>query len=67
MLETIFSGILGSKKALVALIGAIAAFVLLHWCGLSPEEVAVILGPLGLYEVGQGIADFGKGKEEAAK
>jgi hypothetical protein len=52
-----------SKKFWAGLITAAVGYVL-HQLGWSAGDVATVVGPLGAYVIGQGIADQGK---EAAK
>ena len=53
-----------SKKAMVALacMGIAVVCVVLRHLGvpISAEEIAIVQAPLGLYILGQGIADHGK-------
>ena len=57
-------GLLGSKKAMMAVLSTVASLVALFGYNLPVEVVAVIVGPLWLYIFSQGRADQGK---EAAK
>lgn len=58
-------GLLSSKKALMAFVSAAV------WLGgkvgldLDTEELAGAVAPMWVYILGQGVADHGKGKEEA--
>jgi hypothetical protein len=54
----------GSKKALAALVAAIAWIAGRFGAHLDTTELAGAVGPLWLYVVGQAVADHGK---EAAK
>jgi hypothetical protein len=53
----------GKKKLLAAIIASLLSFFALR-AGMTVEEVLLIVGPLGIYIGGQGLADLGK---EAAK
>ena len=57
-------GLLGSKKALMAVLGVVASLVALFGYDLPVEQVGLIVAPLWLYIFAQGRADTGK---EAAK
>jgi len=63
MWDTI-KGLLGSKKALMAVLGVVASLVALFGYDLPVEQVGLIVAPLWLYIFAQGRADTGK---EAAK
>lgn len=56
--------LLSSKKLVAAAIGVIVAVGGRLGLDLSTEDVALIVGPIVAYILGQGIADHGK---EAAK
>lgn len=62
------TGLFGSKKALAAMAGTVTSTLVLmaakHGYGLDPAAaetlVKVILGIVGAYVLGQGVADWGK-------
>lgn len=58
-------GILSSKKAFMAILSGVVWLVGKVGYDLDTEELAGAVGPLWMYILGQGIADHGKGKEEA--
>ena len=63
MLEAI-KGILGSKRALAAIVGVIAgAVVKLGW-HIDTETLMAILSPVLAYILGQSYSDQGKGQAE---
>lgn len=51
--------LLKSKKFFAAALASILALIGLLY-GLSPVEVALVVGPLAGYPLSQGLADFGK-------
>lgn len=57
--ETI-QAILGSKKAVMALLGALAGLVARIGWQVSPEDLLTMLSPILAYVGFQGIADIGK-------
>ncbi len=56
--------LLGSKKFLAAILSGVAWGLLKVGVKLDVEELLPMVGPLWLYILGQGVADWGK---EAAK
>lgn len=61
------TGILGSKKAMMAIFGAIAAGLMKLGLHVDTETVGVVLTPLLTAIVSQGIADHGKGAAEVTE
>lgn len=53
------------SKKLVASLAAVIVGYLAMRDGMSNEQVAMILSPLLIYIPSQGIADIGKGREQA--
>lgn len=58
-------GILGSKKALMALLSLVVWIVGKLGADLDTETLLPAVAPLWAYIFGQGIADFGKEKAKA--
>lgn len=54
------TGLLGSKKALLAIFGAVAAGLMKLGWNVDSDTVGLILAPLISAIIGQGIADVGK-------
>lgn len=64
-LRATIEAILGSKKAVMALLGAlVGAAARIGW-DVTPEELMAMLSPILAYVGFQGIADIGKGKAQA--
>ena len=63
-LRTTIEAILGSKKAVMAILGAIAGLVARIGWDVSPEDLLTMLSPILAYIGFQGIADIGKPKTE---
>jgi len=64
-MQAVFKDLVSSKKAIAAIAGLLTVIAnSLGLTGLSEESLMQILGVLGAFMVGQGIADNGK---EAAK
>jgi hypothetical protein len=51
--------LLKSKKFIASCLASVLAFAGLAY-GLSPAEIALVVGPLAGYTLSQGLADFGK-------
>lgn len=60
MLKETVLDMLTSKKALAALAGVIVALAGKWGLNLDTESVALVVGPIVAYILGQGAADFGK-------
>lgn len=54
---------LKSKKLIVAIVASVLGFAGVY-LDFSVAEIAMIVGPLGMYPLGQGLADFGKEAEK---
>ena len=52
--------IVRSSKAAMAIVGAALGYLMIKYGGLAVEEVLAILAPFFGFEIGQGMADFGK-------
>lgn len=64
-LRATIEAILGSKKAVMALLGAVVGLAGRIGWNVSPEELLAMLSPILAYVGFQGIADIGKPRAEA--
>lgn len=64
-LRATIEAILGSKKAVMALLGTLAGVAARIGWDVSPEDLLTMLSPILAYVGFQGIADIGKGKAQA--
>lgn len=60
----VLQDMLGSKKFIATVLASVLAFGGFA-LGFSVEMIGVIVSPLGVYTVSQGIADIGKEKAKA--
>ena len=64
------SDLLSSKKAkaaiAAAIISAVAVFLQHMGVNLTTEQISLVLAPLLVYILGQGVADVGKNKPSAS-
>lgn len=65
MIEAL-KGLLGSKKALAAILSTIAALVAVIGWHVSDATLGLCLSPVVAYILGQGVADMGKESAKAA-